>query len=398
MRSHVKAGNTKHRELDRDSERDCSQHGVARAQVRHVSWLDVATFVLILGASRLVSRIRAHNRSVRRETHGPASTSAGPSETQPAATLTRHLGLPVSLINWSELENWTSGAVARGEGQTVFTIAPYQVYLSRSDSRYASVIERAALVLVDGNGVRFALSVAGIPIKGRLTGREVVQRVFSGVMLSGFRIAVVGSLPASQEALVGTKARLASSRRDVPDRTEPGDVGGDGCVAPPRSHRRSFRRPRVSEGGTVGGRLGPSISVRVLLDRWRRRYRGRYQECRRLQRLSASAWNGLGASRKTPPSSITSQGRHESCRRCWARRFWSGSAAEGRASQCGRQGNQRCRTDRLVPGGASPITESCASRRWSGIEVSVFRSGARLRSAIRRQRGQARKAGNGSPG
>jgi N-acetylglucosaminyldiphosphoundecaprenol N-acetyl-beta-D-mannosaminyltransferase len=205
VRSHVKAGNTKHRELDRDSERDCSQHGVARAQVRHVSWLDVATFVLILGAARLLSRIRAHNRSAGRETHGPASTSAGPSETQPAATLTRHLGLPVSLINWSELEEWTSGAVARGEGQTVFTIAPYQVYLSRADSRYASVIERAALVLVDGNGVRFALSVAGIPIEGRLTGREVVQRVFSGVMLSGFRIAVVGSLPASQEALVGQK-------------------------------------------------------------------------------------------------------------------------------------------------------------------------------------------------
>lgn len=119
--------------------------------------------------------------------------------------MTRHLGLPVSLISWSELEDWTRDAVARGEGKTVCTIAPYQAYLFRSHSRYASVLERASIVLVDGNGVRFALSVAGIPITSRLTGREVVRRAFDGVMLHGLKIAVVGSLPASQEALVGRR-------------------------------------------------------------------------------------------------------------------------------------------------------------------------------------------------
>jgi N-acetylglucosaminyldiphosphoundecaprenol N-acetyl-beta-D-mannosaminyltransferase len=205
VQSRVMAGNTQHRELDRNSEQHCSRCALVRAHLRPVFWLDLATFVVILGASRLVSRMRTHDRSVRRETCRPACTSAGPSESRPAAMLTRHLGLPVSLITWSELEKWTRGAVARGEGETVCTLAPYQAYLFQSNSRYASVLERASIVLVDGNGVRFALSVAGLPIKGRLTGREVVQRVFDGVMLAGLRIAAVGSLPASQHALVGRR-------------------------------------------------------------------------------------------------------------------------------------------------------------------------------------------------
>jgi len=116
-------------------------------------------------------------------------------------TMTRHLGMPVSLFTWSELNTWAAAAVAGREGVTVCTVAPYQAYLWRTDSRYASALSRAAVVLVDGNGVRLALSAAGVRSKGRLTGREVVQRIFDGKLLPGARTAVVGSSPASQHVL-----------------------------------------------------------------------------------------------------------------------------------------------------------------------------------------------------
>jgi N-acetylglucosaminyldiphosphoundecaprenol N-acetyl-beta-D-mannosaminyltransferase len=109
--------------------------------------------------------------------------------------------MPVSILTWSALHEWARGAVVSREGVTVCTLAPYQAYLWRADPRYAAALSRASAVLVDGNGVRLALAAAGVPTDGRLTGREVVQRIFDGRMLEGARIAVVGSSPASQQVI-----------------------------------------------------------------------------------------------------------------------------------------------------------------------------------------------------
>lgn len=113
----------------------------------------------------------------------------------------QHLGMPVSLMTWPDLDKWADDAVAGRKGATVCTLAPYQAFLWRSNPRYASVLSKASVVLVDGNGVRLALAVAGTPRKNRLTGREVVQRIFDGEMLNGARVAVVGSSPESQQVL-----------------------------------------------------------------------------------------------------------------------------------------------------------------------------------------------------
>jgi len=80
--------------------------------------------------------------------------------------------LPVSLLTWSDLSEWATTAAASQIGVTVCTLAPYQAFLWRADRRYASALLKASVVLVDGNGVRLALSVAGVPASGRLTGRE----------------------------------------------------------------------------------------------------------------------------------------------------------------------------------------------------------------------------------
>ena len=158
------------------------------------------TFLFVAGMSRLVSRLRARGGRRRWETSRSLTAPRGTDLNQHTA-VSQHLGLPVSLITWSDLDKWLSDAVAGKAGGTVCTLAPYQAYLWRKDPRYAAALSRASIVLVDGNGVRLALAVAGVPSAGRLTGREVVQRIFDTSMLRGARIAVVGSSPASQKVL-----------------------------------------------------------------------------------------------------------------------------------------------------------------------------------------------------
>ncbi len=135
-------------------------------------------------------------------------------------TVTRHLAMPVSLLSWTSLEEWLTTALKAREGATVCTLAPYQAYLWRTHPQYALALSHASVVLVDGNGVRLALAAAGAPAKGRLTGREVVQRLFAGEMLAGARIAVVGSSPASQQVLEEQRPEwliLGGTYPSVPD-------------------------------------------------------------------------------------------------------------------------------------------------------------------------------------
>ncbi|MGA3216231.1 MAG: WecB/TagA/CpsF family glycosyltransferase [Acidimicrobiales bacterium] len=199
VQSRVAAGNREHLELYPDRSQQGSRSALIRANLQPSRWLDLATFLFVVGMSRLLPRLRVNDRHARWETSRPAAPSAPADQGQRITT--RHLGMPLSLLTWSGLEQWVTTAVARQEGATVCTLAPYQAYLWRTDPLYASALSRASVVLVDGNGVRLALSLAGLRSEGRLTGREVVRRIFDGELAAGARVALIGSSPASQQVL-----------------------------------------------------------------------------------------------------------------------------------------------------------------------------------------------------
>ncbi|MGD0985045.1 MAG: WecB/TagA/CpsF family glycosyltransferase [Acidimicrobiales bacterium] len=200
VQSRVAAGNREHLELYPDSGQRGSRSELIRAHLQPSRWLDLMTFLFVVGMSRLVSRLQVRVGRRKWETSRSAARPRVAGQNQ-HTTVAQYLGLPVSLMTWSDLDKWASAAVAGKEGVTVCTLAPYQAYLWRKDQRYTAALSRASVVLVDGNGVRLALAAAGAPSAGRLTGREVVQRIFDGEMLRGARIAVVGSSPASQQVL-----------------------------------------------------------------------------------------------------------------------------------------------------------------------------------------------------
>jgi exopolysaccharide biosynthesis WecB/TagA/CpsF family protein len=200
VQSRVAAGNREHRQLYPGSGQQGSAGELVRANLQPSRWLDLATFLGVVGTSRLVARIRTAGGRAKWETSRTAS-SADLQEGGAASMLDSHLGIPISVITWPELDEWATAATTGGEGVTVCTLAPYQAYLWRANARYAAALARASVVLVDGNGVRLALAVAGVHSSGRLTGREVVQRIFDGELLAAGRVAVIGSSPASQQVV-----------------------------------------------------------------------------------------------------------------------------------------------------------------------------------------------------
>jgi exopolysaccharide biosynthesis WecB/TagA/CpsF family protein len=220
VQSRVAAGNREHRQLYPESGQQGSAAALVRANLQPRRWLDLATFLGVVGASRFVARLRAARGAAKWETS--RTEASGESHQGSEATmLTSHLGMPISVITWPELEEWAAVTAAGGDGATVCTVAPYQAYLWRTNASYATALARASVVLVDGNGVRLALTIAGVHSGGRLTGREVVQRIFDGSLLPGLRVAVIGSSPASQQAVADRRPDWLLLGGSYPPEPEP---------------------------------------------------------------------------------------------------------------------------------------------------------------------------------
>jgi exopolysaccharide biosynthesis WecB/TagA/CpsF family protein len=122
-----------------------------------------------------------------------------------AVTKIRVAGLPISLVDWTIVEAWARNVIDSGQSGTLCTIAPFQPYLASHDEDYRACLDRAGVVLVDGNGVRLLIAASGRPPAPRLTGRELVERVVEGTLFSGAGVAVVGGSPQAHEQLAKAK-------------------------------------------------------------------------------------------------------------------------------------------------------------------------------------------------
>jgi exopolysaccharide biosynthesis WecB/TagA/CpsF family protein len=127
--------------------------------------------------------------------HGRQPRSTGLTEGRGAAEAletTTRLGLPTTFTNWSALDAWARRSLAEGRGGLIFTVAPYQAYLAMTRQDYRRCLRNAEVVLVDGNGVRLPLALAGYSPGPRLTGRELVERAFGDELLGGSTVVVLG--------------------------------------------------------------------------------------------------------------------------------------------------------------------------------------------------------------
>ena len=96
-----------------------------------------------------------------------------------------------------------SGAKDGEELKQVVTINPEGVWLARNDPELARIIDDAALVTPDGNGILWAARQLGTPIKERVAGIELLENICRRGADEGWRIYLLGAKPGVADAAAG---------------------------------------------------------------------------------------------------------------------------------------------------------------------------------------------------
>ncbi len=88
--------------------------------------------------------------------------------------------------------------------QQVVTINPEGVWLAHADNQLAQIVEQAAVVTADGNGILWAARKLGRPLKERVAGIELMEKLCQRAADKGWRIYLLGAKPgfAAQAAQV----------------------------------------------------------------------------------------------------------------------------------------------------------------------------------------------------
>ncbi len=89
------------------------------------------------------------------------------------------------------------------ELKQVVTINPEGVWLARNDPELARIIDDAALVTPDGNGILWAARQLGTPIKERVAGIELLENICRRGADEGWRIYLLGAKPGVADAAAG---------------------------------------------------------------------------------------------------------------------------------------------------------------------------------------------------
>ncbi len=120
--------------------------------------------------------------------------------TSPRAQRIRILGLPLDDVTLVEAVNlaksWCTDA---GTLRQIVTLNPEMVMAARRDPAFRAVIETATLVTADGIGLIAAAWLRGTPLRGRVTGVDLVEAFAA----AGLRLFLLGAAPGVAERAAG---------------------------------------------------------------------------------------------------------------------------------------------------------------------------------------------------
>lgn len=111
------------------------------------------------------------------------------------------LGTPVSSLTMDELfSNWER-VIKAGEKVQVCITPVNSILAARATARVQEVYKHADYVLCDGVPVKWASEFLGDPIKERITGLDVLPRIFPFALQHDFSIFLLGASPGVAEML-----------------------------------------------------------------------------------------------------------------------------------------------------------------------------------------------------
>lgn len=114
----------------------------------------------------------------------------------------RILGVRVDEYDMQQSLDLIGAFVAQSgdELKQVVTINPEGVWLAQGDGELKRIIDDAALVTPDGNGVLWAARQLGTPIKERVAGIELLENICRRGAEEGWRIYLLGAKPGVADA------------------------------------------------------------------------------------------------------------------------------------------------------------------------------------------------------
>ncbi len=107
----------------------------------------------------------------------------------------RILGIPIHDVTLEEALEWVATWIAEGGAHQIATVNPEFVMMARRDSAFRAVLERADLCLPDGVGITLAARYLGRPLRERVAGVDLVERLSARAAEEGWRLFLLGAAP-----------------------------------------------------------------------------------------------------------------------------------------------------------------------------------------------------------
>lgn len=111
------------------------------------------------------------------------------------------LGTPVSSLTMDELFSDWEVLIQQGQKAQVCITPVNSILAARATARVQTIYKNADYVLCDGVPVKWASEFLGTPIKQRITGLDVLPRVFPFALKNDFSIFLLGASPGVAETL-----------------------------------------------------------------------------------------------------------------------------------------------------------------------------------------------------
>lgn len=109
------------------------------------------------------------------------------------------LGVPIDDVTENEAVKYIDTLMNDGQLHQVVTVNPEFVMEAQRDQRFMQVLNDASLATADGMGILMAARWLGTPIRERVTGVALVERIAKQAVIRRWRIFFLGAAPGVAE-------------------------------------------------------------------------------------------------------------------------------------------------------------------------------------------------------
>jgi len=118
------------------------------------------------------------------------------------------LGAGIDAVDINEAEEQIADFVSSGNPHQVMTLNPEILYKAQKESELMDLINGASLVTADGIGIVWGLRLKGEPVRGRVTGIDLMLRLIARSEKEGWRVFFLGGAPGVAEEAAGRLKKI----------------------------------------------------------------------------------------------------------------------------------------------------------------------------------------------